>query len=186
MKQFISIALIALGLALSALAQQVTVTGNTNTPWAPVNYLFSILPVYDPTLTNTFNAKEVEVLTGPLWKSMTASGNTPYFDVAANYFPFKWLGVGGEAITLGNGEGDNTLDSILGNVTIRKDFGNMALGVLASGGYNWNDKAGEFAIGPLVAYRYQTKLGVQIDTRWAAEGGGKSGWLTRIMATWNF
>ena len=189
--RYIALVSIISTLALSALAQ-------TNTPAAPqpinvptnvtqaasgiapVAALLEWLPAWDKTATNSFNAGELTIESAPLWKSMTASGSTPYISLAADYYFAKWIGAGAEVISLGNGQGNNTIDSMLAEIRLRKDWGNIAGYIRISGGYDDGNKRGMFAAGPGVAYRAKNGLESFVDVQGETEGKGRNGALTRI------
>jgi len=144
--------------------------------------VLSILPDWDPTLTNTFASGEWDIESAPLWKSETAAGTTPYNSTEGDYFFSRNVGAGVEIISLGNGTGNDTIDTLNANLTLRKDVGNIAGYLLIGGGYDVNRDKGDFAVGPGIIYGYQTHIRLFLDTRGELEGLKQQdiGWLTRV------
>ncbi|PWU18927.1 MAG: hypothetical protein C5B50_07875 [Verrucomicrobia bacterium] len=155
---------------------------------APFQAALSLLPYWDKTLTNTFSAGEFTLEAAPAWKTMTAAGNTPYVSVGGDYFFKRYLAIGGELLTFGNGQGSSSLDSALANLTLRKDIGNIAGYALIGAGYDFNTDRFVAALGPGITYRYSTGIGLFVDTRWTIEGTAKerNGWLTRVGVQLHF
>lgn len=207
MKRFklILSALIALA-ALAASAQTNLLTVPATPPAFPTNQLVSaagasavasfalnLLPGWDKTATNSFNAHELEIEVSPTWKSATASGSTPYLSIGGAYYLTKYLGLGGDVITFGNGTGTSDLDSAHVFFLARKDMGNVAGHVLLGGGRdnNLNKFCGEAGIG--LEYRYSTGVGILVDTRYvyfAKQSAGSTvpdhEFLTRVGVTIHF
>jgi len=155
---------------------------------APFEAALTLLPYWDKTLTNTFNAGEFTLEAAPAWKTMTAAGSTPYASIGGDYFFQRYLAAGGELITFGNGQGSSSLDSALANLTLRKDIGNIAGYAMVGAGYDFNTCRFLAALGPGITYRYSTGIGLFLDTRWTIEGGSRerSGWLTRVGVQLHF
>ena len=155
---------------------------NQSASLAVFNAALSLLPAWDPSQTNTFQSGEFTLESAPLWKSMTAAGTTPYNSTEADYFLTRNLAVGGELISLGNGSGNNAIDTLNVAFTLRKDLGNIAGYLLLDGGYGFNQHRPEGAFGPGLIYQYQTHLRLFLDTRFEIAGtqSNQSGFLTRI------
>jgi hypothetical protein len=187
----------ALGGAACVLAAATETRAQTNTPALPTTFqgatnqtaslaLFdaalNLLPVWDASQTNSFQAGEFTLGTAPLWKSMTAAGNTPYNSTEADYFFTRNLGAGAEIISLGNGAGANAIDTLNVSFTLRKDAGNIAGYLLLDGGYGFNQRGLEGACGPGLIYQYGTRLRLFLDTRFefAGKRSSEEGFLTRI------
>jgi hypothetical protein len=164
---------------LPAPFQQAT---NQTASLAVFNAALSLLPAWNPAQTNTFQAGEFTLESAPLWKSMTAAGTTPYNSTEADCFLTRNIGIGGELISLGNGSGDNAIDTLNLALTLRKDLGNIAGYLLIDGGYGFNQRKLEAAFGPGVVYQYQTHLRLFLDTRFEIAGpqSNQSGFLTRV------
>lgn len=164
---------------LPAPFQQAT---NQTASLAVFNAALTLLPAWDPTQTNTFQAREFTLESAPLWKSMTAAGTTPYNSTEADYFITRNIAVGGEIISLGNGSGNNAIDTLNAAFTLRKDIGNIAGYLLLDGGYGFNQRRLEAAFGPGLIYQYQTHLRLFLDTRFEISGpqSNQSGFLTRV------
>jgi hypothetical protein len=183
-------------LSLSINAQQVTppVDITTNVPvtgFLPLNALAAIWPNVNSSLSNTFNANELVISAAPLWKTATSSGSTPYLSLEGDYFVSKYIGVGAELITLGNGEGNNDIDTMLADFTLRKDLGNLAVYALFSGGYNFNTSEPVGAVGGGISYSYSNKLRWFVDTRISFSGftgdvKKDQGWMSRIGMSYPF
>lgn len=155
---------------------------NQSASLAVFNAALNLLPAWDPTQTNTFQAHEITLESAPLWKSMTAAGTTPYNSTEADYFLTRNIGIGGELISLGNGSGNNAIDTLNATFTLRKDLGNIAGYLLLDGGYGFNQRKLEAAFGPGLIYQYQTHVRLFLDTRFEIAGSQstQSGFLTRI------
>jgi hypothetical protein len=164
---------------LPAPFQQAT---NQTAALALFNTALSLLPAWDPTQTNAFQAREFTLESAPLWKSTTAAGTTPYNSTEADYFLTRNLALGGELISLGNGSGNNTIDTLNVAFTLRKDLGNIAGYLLVDAGYGFNQHKFEAAFGPGLVYQYQTHLRLFLDTRFEIAGtqSNQSGFLTRV------
>ena len=147
-----------------------------------VQAVLNLLPAWDPTATNTFSDTEYDIETAPLWKAMTQAGTTPYNSTEGDYFFSRNFGIGGEIISLGDGSGNSTIDTLNCNITLRKDVGNIAGYLLAGGGYDFNIGKPEGAIGPGIVYGYRTGIRLFLDTRCELAGTAKQdiGWLTRL------
>ncbi len=156
----------------------------TNVANAPqlFSLALNLLPAWDPTATNTFGPNEFTIESAPLWKTMTASGTTPYNSTEGDYFFNQNFAAGAELISLGNGTGNNAIDSTFINVTARKDVGNIAGYLLAGAGYDFNRHSLAGAVGPGIIYGYRTHLRLFLDTRFELEGksSGNNGFLTRV------
>ena len=155
---------------------------NQSTSLSVFTAALNLLPAWDPTQTNTFQSGEFTLESAPLWKSMTAAGTTPYNSTEADYFFTRNLGVGGELISLGNGSGNNAIDTLNVTFTLRKDLGNIAGYLQLDGGYGFNQHKPEAAFGPGLVYQYQTHLRLFLDTRFEIAGpqSNQSGFLTRV------
>jgi len=158
---------------------------NQSNALTPFNAVLSILPSWDATLTNSFASGEFTIESAPLWKTMTASGTTPYNSTEADYFFTRNFGAGGELITLGSGAGNNTIDTANLTFTARKDVGNIAGYLLGNVGEDFNQHRIEGGFGPGLVYQYQTHIRLFLDTRFEYEGKktatqSGSGFLTRI------
>jgi len=178
-------ALLAIGFTAQGQVVPAPLAPATNAPTTAspaFNAILNILPAWNPTLTNTFPDSEFDIESAPLWKSMTAAGTTPFNSTEGDYFFSRNVGLGGELITLGNGSGNNTVDTVQANLTLRKDIGNIAGYGLIGGGYDLNRHKGDVAIGPGIVYGYQTHIRLFLDTRCEIEGQKQQdiGWLTRI------
>jgi len=192
MKKFLFIIMAAAALLAAGLSQSQAQTvpgplqGATNPPsagaLAPFEALLGILPDWNPSLTNTFGSSEFNIESAPLWKSMTAAGTTPYNSTEGDYMFSRNFGIGAEIISLGDGTGNNTVDSVGANLTLRKDIGNVAGYLLVGGGGDINKSKGFAAIGPGIIYGYQTHIRLFLDTRCELEGIKQQdiGWLTRL------
>ncbi len=186
----------ALAFAISLNAQQAVPPTDitTNVPvtgFLPLNALAAIWPNVNPSLSNTFNANELVISAAPMWKTATSSGSTPYLSLEGDYFVSKYIGVGAELITLGNGEGNNDIDTMLADFTLRKDLGNLAVYALLSGGYNFNTSQPVGAVGGGISYAYSNKLRWFVDTRISFSGftgdvKKDQGWLSRIGMSYPF
>ena len=175
---------------------QIPAPGDTNPPAflissnspGPVQALLNLLPAWDPTLTNTFKKGDAFIGISPLWKSQTASGSTPYLSTYAGYFFTKNLGGEGELVSLGDGTGKSTVDSISILGLLRKDVGNIA-GYLEGGpcrDFHQGKFGGDLGLGFL--FEYRTGLQLNVDTRWRYEGkqSDQNGFLTRASVQLNF
>ena len=164
---------------LPAPFQQAT---NQTASLAIFNAALALLPAWDPTQTNAFQANEFTLESAPLWKSVAAAGTTPYNSTEADYFLTPNIAVGGELISLGNGFGNNAVDTLNVAFTLRKDLGNIAGYLLLDGGYGFNQHRPEAAFGPGLIYQYQTHLRLFLDTRFEIAGprSDQSGFLTRV------
>lgn len=155
---------------------------NQSAALAVFNAALNLLPAWDPARSNDFQSAEFTLESAPLWKSMTAAGTTPYNSTEGDYFLTRNLGLGAEMISLGNGSGNNSIDTLNLTVTLRKDLGNVAGYLLLNGGYGFNQHGFEGAFGPGLVYQYQTHLRLFLDTRFELAGtkGSQSGFLTRV------
>ncbi len=81
--------------ALPGAFQQAT---NQSGSLAVFNAALSLLPAWNPALTNSFETGEFTLESAPLWKSMSAAGTTPYNSTEADYFFTRNLGLGAEMI----------------------------------------------------------------------------------------
>jgi len=175
---------------------QIPAPGDTNPPafnvtsnsFAPVQALLNLLPAWDPTLTNTFKKGDAFIGISPLWKSQTAAGSTPYLSTYAGYFFTKNLGAEGELVSLGDGTGKSTVDSMALLGLLRKDVGNIA-GYLEGGpvrDFHQGKFGGDFGLG--IVFGYRTGLQLNVDTRWRYEGkeSDQNGFLTRANIQLNF
>lgn len=165
-----------------------TSIGLSNSPFAPLNALGSILPYWDSTLTNSFSSNEFFIDVVPLWKSQTASGSSPYLSTEAGYFFTKNLGASGELVSFGDGSGSTVLDSaaILGQA--RFASGNVAGRLMLGPSYELPHHAFGADLGGGVDLRYQTGIDFFVDTRYRFEfeSTGVDGWLTRVGLRLNF
>lgn len=160
----------------------------TNSPVGTVlGFAFSLMPQWDKTATNTFNAKEGVLRVAPLWKNATAAGSTPYLATAGEYMFTKNFGAGGELVTLGNGTGTSDIDSVNFYAVARKDLGNIAGYFLIGGGRDYAASSYTFQAGPGVEIRYKSGIGLFLDTR-LVETGHKDGasFMTRFGASIHF
>lgn len=163
---------------------------DTNHPPAPANVLsnlnaagtfsavaalgLGLLPYWDKTQTNSYAGGELEFEAAPTFKSATASGSTPYMSLGGQYFPARHFGLGGDAITFGNGAGSSTVDSAHAFAIGRADAGNVAGYALLGGGRQINAKRfdAEFGIG--LEFQYSTGVRAFVDTRYCYLLGGRS------------
>jgi len=174
MKPFITIALLAFALA----ANGQTIDTNhppqpgdvlTNIPHgvsAVVDFGLGLLPYWDKTASNSFSANEIVLLTGPAWKSATASASTPYLDIGAEWYPAKVFGLGADVVTFGNGAGASTIDSAHFDLIARKDVGNVAGFLLLGGGRDFGINRYDIEAGGGFEFRYRTGVGLRVDTRY--------------------
>ena len=167
-----------------------TSIGLSNSPFAPLNALGSILPYWDSTLTNSFSSNEFFIDVVPLWKSQTASGSSPYLSTEAGYFFTKNLGASGELVSFGDGSGSTMLDSaaILGQA--RFASGNVAGRLMLGPSYVLPHHAFGADLGGGVDLRYQTGIDFFVDTRYRFEfqSTGVDGWqaAARVGLRLNF
>lgn len=155
---------------------------NQSASLAVFNAALSLLPAWDPAQSNDFQAAEFTLESAPLWKSMTAAGTTPYNSTEGDYFFTRNFALGAEMISLGNGSGNNSIDTLNLTLTLRKDIGNVAGCLLLNSGYGFNQHSFEGAFGPGLIYQYQTHLRLFLDTRFECAGtkSSQSGFLTRV------
>lgn len=159
---------------------------------AVATFALNLLPGWDRTATNYFQARELELETGPVWKSATTSGATPFISVGGNYFFTRSIGIGGDAITFGNGTGQSDLDSAHAFGILRADKGNVAGHILLGGGRDVSLGRYLAEIGGGFEYRYSTGVGLLVDTRYVYrfESGklrdGDHEFLTRVALTLHF
>jgi hypothetical protein len=175
MKKLLSVVAL-LGLAISLQAQTI----DTNHPPQPgdvltnvpkgisavVDFGLGLLPYWDKNLTNSFNANEFVILSGPAWKSATANGSTPYLDLGAEYYFARNFGAGVDVVTFGNGKGSSDIDSAHLDLIGRKDVGNVAGFVLLGGGRDFGINRYDFEAGGGLEFRYSTAVGMRVDTRY--------------------
>src|SRR5262249_51831678 len=114
---------------------------------AVAGFALSLLPYWDKTTTNTYQAKELELIAAPLCKSASPYGSTAFLDIGANYFFTKNVGIGADIVTFGPGDGSSDLDSGHVDLIYRKDIGNVAGLVMVGGGRDkartaWDAEAG--------------------------------------------
>jgi hypothetical protein len=177
-------------LAVKSQAQVPTMpdaTSFTNGP-APLQLIGSVLPKWDPSLTNTFKAHDMFFGAVPLWKTQTASGSTPYLSTSVGYFFTKHIGVEGELVSLGNGLGSSTLDSSALLAHYRKDSGNLAIHLMAGPSYDVNRSKAAADVGVGFEYRYANNLSFKADTRYSYGGSSPrdNGFKTRVGLYLNF
>lgn len=169
------------GVPVFTLAPPATLPIPTNAP-GPFQALLQILPGWDPTLTNTFHSGDLCIDAVPLWKSQTAAGSTPYLSTAASYYFTRNFGAEGELISLGDGTGKSTIDSVAILGIVRKDIGNIAGQLLV--GPCRDLHRGRFGadVGVGIVYRYKTGIEFKVDTRWRYLGNSSAdnGFLTRV------
>lgn len=157
---------------------------------APISFLGSVLPGFDPTLTNTFNSGELTIGFAPLWKSQNAAGATPYLSTYADYYFARNFGAEAELVSLGDGTGSSTVDSGAVELLARKDVGNLAGKLMLGGAREFN--AGRYGVdlGAGIEYRYRNHIGIGLDTRGRYMGFDRqvpglkdTEWLTRANIT---
>lgn len=161
---------------------------------AVVDFGLGLLPYVDKTATNSFGANELVILTGPAWKTATASGVTPYLDLGAEYYAWKNFGLGADAVTFGNGTGSSQLAQAHADLIGRKDVGNVAGLVFLGGGRDFEFNRYDFEAGAGLEFRYSNGVGVRVDTRYLklfdtfANLSGKTDheWMTRIVLDVHF
>lgn len=163
---------------------------------AVAQFALNLLPGWDKTATNVFGANELELETGPVFKSITAAGSTPYISVGANYFYTQNFGGGAEVITFGNGQGSSTIDSVHAFALGRKDLGNVAGHLILGAGRDINLNRFDVEFGGGLEYRYSTGVGLLVDTRYCyligRNGSAKAAskddheFLTRVVVTLHF
>lgn len=168
-----------------AMAQTITATNvltiPTNAP-GPFQALATILPLWDPSASNTFNSGELFFAATPLWKSQTASGSTPYLSTSGGYFFTKNFGAEAEVITFGDGTGKSFVDSCDVHFIARKDVGNVAGYLFGGGGRDLNTQRFLAELGGGLEYRYRTRISFFADTRYKTEFGNSAfdGFITRV------
>lgn len=188
----------AVAMTLCARAQVSTnepTYGLTNAPVGSViGFAFALLPQWDRNALRFTNVSEIEIKVAPLWKTATAAGSTPYLSASADWW-FKQvgaqshLGLGGEMVTLGNGTGNDTVDSVSAYFEARKAMGNIAGYLMAGVQRDINLNRYAFEFGPGVEIRYATGIGLFLDTRLVEPFSGSSGkvdWMTRFGVSVHF
>jgi hypothetical protein len=207
-------AVLSLGAPMPAKAQVTTNEPTTgmfsNAPVSTViGFAFSLLPQWQRG-ANYFTNDSLEIKVAPLWKTAAAAGSTPYLSAGADYWFKTWttvngdsggsslavsstsVGVGGEMVTLGNGAGSDTVDSVSAYLEARRSIGNLAGYVMLGGERDINGNRFAFEFGPGVEIRYASGLGLFLDTRLVepfSGGGGNGGhvdWLTRFGVSLHF
>jgi len=181
--------IVILSLCLTAFYSKAQLTFPSQTNGTSViGTIGSLMPAYDPTATNSFNAKEVFVAITPLWKTQTASGSTPFLSTSAGYFFTKNIGMEGELVSLGNGAGSSTLDSMALLAVARKASGNLALYGLAGPSYDNNRRKLCADVGGGVEYRTSKGFGSFVDTRYSYGGSSPAdnGFKTRVGLRFKF
>lgn len=171
-----------------------TIALSTNAPPpipAPATVLasaFNLLPAWDKSNEQFANVTEVAFQVSSMWKTISAAGSTPYASMGATYFFTRQVGVQGEIVTLGNGQGNNEVDSGSTLLEFRRGVGNIAGYLLGGGGYDFNLHRWNGQGGLGIEYRYNTGLGIFADTRICVTGseGDKNGFMTRVGMTLHF
>jgi hypothetical protein len=157
---------------------------------AVATFALNLLPYWDKTMTNAYNAKELELIAAPTWKSVAASGSTPYLSIGADYWFTKYFGFGADALTFGSGSGSSDLEGGHAYFLGRKALGNVAGILLLGGGRDKNLNLWNVEAGVGIEFRYKTGVGFLVDTRYIRYVDSGTGpdheLLTRVGVTLHF
>ncbi len=130
------------------------------------NLVNSVLPYWNPDLTNSFAKNELEIGAGAAWKTLNASGLTPYGSLTAErYFGYSF-GVGANVIAFNDGSGNSTIDSAQAYLVGRKISGNAAAFGLVGVARDFNKDVYDWVLGGGLEFRYLTGNGLRIAAKY--------------------